>query len=227
MRLSLVQCNRLVVGRLLVTSMAAIVLLVAFLLTIPTEAFGVTHTLKRSSSHQATTVLHTSTTDQDASSLSSSIEDCEDPCTALSQHMIQILPRYVADAQTYATSMDLPLACQSIFQFFTALKSQQQDVLGMTGRPFCIRNHQWPSHCDGFFTIADLEQAVMDDFLDAARGSTDNRKGWTVRYEIEIDTEKSTYTDSTHRTLLFFAFLSLFRLPMFHNLVVNPLKKLA
>jgi hypothetical protein len=32
-----------------------------------------------------------------------------------------------------------------------------------------------------FFTMADLEKAVEDDFLDAARGSTDNRKGWKVR----------------------------------------------
>lgn len=32
----------------------------------------------------------------------------------------------------------------------------------------------------GFFTMEDLERALQDDFLDAARGSTDNRKGWQV-----------------------------------------------
>jgi hypothetical protein len=35
---------------------------------------------------------------------------------------------------------------------------------------------------DNFFTMRDLEKAVTDDFLDAARGSTDNRKGWKVGY---------------------------------------------
>lgn len=33
---------------------------------------------------------------------------------------------------------------------------------------------------DGFFRFADLEQAMEDDFLDADRGSTDNRKGWKI-----------------------------------------------
>jgi hypothetical protein len=31
-----------------------------------------------------------------------------------------------------------------------------------------------------FFTMTDLKKAVSDDFLDAARGSIDNRKGWKV-----------------------------------------------
>ncbi len=33
---------------------------------------------------------------------------------------------------------------------------------------------------DGFFTFDDLVKALEDDFLDADRGSTDNRKGWKV-----------------------------------------------
>ena len=33
---------------------------------------------------------------------------------------------------------------------------------------------------EGFFTFDDLAQAVEDDFLDANRGSTDNRQGWKV-----------------------------------------------
>ena len=53
--------------------------------------------------------------------------------------------------------------------------------------PFVLRHNeiqqalgqetQWP----GFFRVTDLEKALDDDFLDAARGSTDNRKGWQVR----------------------------------------------
>lgn len=38
------------------------------------------------------------------------------------------------------------------------------------------RNTQWP----GFFTLEHVQQAVEEDFLDALRGSTDNRKGWKV-----------------------------------------------
>ena len=36
----------------------------------------------------------------------------------------------------------------------------------------------------GFFTFEDLKKALEDDFLDADRGSTDNRKGWNVSEKI-------------------------------------------
>jgi hypothetical protein len=44
-----------------------------------------------------------------------------------------------------------------------------------------LSSSPWSGAGGHFFTMRDLEQAVTDDFLDAARGSTDNRKGWKVR----------------------------------------------
>jgi hypothetical protein len=52
---------------------------------------------------------------------------------------------------------------------FVLKTSDIQQALGVEKSPFA-----------GFFTMKELEQALNDDFLDAARGSTDNRKGWKV-----------------------------------------------
>ena len=59
-------------------------------------------------------------------------------------------------------------------------------LFGMKGHPFVIRRseleHILPqsSHFVHMFTMNDLQQALEDDFLDAARGSTDPRTGWKV-----------------------------------------------
>ena len=42
------------------------------------------------------------------------------------------------------------------------------------------RGQRQDSGWHGYFTMEDLETAVEEDFLDAARGSTDNRKGWQI-----------------------------------------------
>lgn len=44
---------------------------------------------------------------------------------------------------------------------------------------------------DGFFTFADMERAMEDDFLDADRGSTDNRKGWKIAAAVSEPKGKS------------------------------------
>jgi hypothetical protein len=60
-------------------------------------------------------------------------------------------------------------------------------ALGLRGLPYVLRKDdiakaldQEEGVFDGFFTMDDLEQALEDDFLDASRGSTDNRKGWKI-----------------------------------------------
>ena len=59
-------------------------------------------------------------------------------------------------------------------------------LFGMKGHPFVIRRseleHVLPqsSHFVHMYTMNDLQQALEDDFLDAARGSTDPRTGWKV-----------------------------------------------
>ncbi|OEU17936.1 hypothetical protein FRACYDRAFT_183902 [Fragilariopsis cylindrus CCMP1102] len=67
---------------------------------------------------------------------------------------------------------------------------QPIDGLGLSGHPFLLRKNELESSMmieeeillfDGFYTMKDLKQALIDDFLDASRGSTDNRKGWSIQ----------------------------------------------
>ncbi len=82
------------------------------------------------------------------------------------------------------------------YQLFRSLRdlSSETPLLGMTGHPFVLRrselesvwHHQQqqqtpPPSFVNFFTTNDLQLALTDDFLDAARGSTDPRTGWKVR----------------------------------------------
>jgi len=67
--------------------------------------------------------------------------------------------------------------------------------LGLSGYPVVLRKEELeramttdgeaspnatPIIFDKSFTMTDLEKALEDDFLDASRGSTDNRKGWSI-----------------------------------------------
>lgn len=56
--------------------------------------------------------------------------------------------------------------------------------IGLRGKPFVLKKDQieatMGTSFDGYFSFQDLEKAVDDDFLDAGRGSTDNRKGWKM-----------------------------------------------
>jgi len=90
------------------------------------------------------------------------------------------------EANEHAEMFGLTPADAAVYALFAAIK-QAPVPLGLKGLPFVLRHNeiqkalgqetQWP----GFFSMVDLEKALDDDFLDAARGSTDNRKGWQVR----------------------------------------------
>jgi hypothetical protein len=89
------------------------------------------------------------------------------------------------EANDYVEMFGLTTADAAFYALFAAIIKEAP--LGPKGEPFVLRHDQvvkalhqdsaWP----GFFTIKDLEKAVNDDFLDAALGTTDNRKGWKVR----------------------------------------------
>jgi hypothetical protein len=69
--------------------------------------------------------------------------------------------------------------------FYALVQAIRESVpLGLRGRPFCLRDEEIckavGQSFGGFFTKDDLQKAIEDDFLDADRGSTDNRKGWRV-----------------------------------------------
>lgn len=65
-------------------------------------------------------------------------------------------------------------------------------ALGLSGYPLVLRKAEMERAMAGeeesatatlfekSFTMKDLEKALEDDFLDASRGSTDNRKGWAI-----------------------------------------------
>jgi hypothetical protein len=87
-------------------------------------------------------------------------------------------------ALEFADMFALTPAEAAFYSLFAAIR--EAVPLGLKGQPFVLRHaeiekamhqeSQWP----GFFTMKDLEKALSDDFLDAARGSTDNRKGWQI-----------------------------------------------
>lgn len=69
---------------------------------------------------------------------------------------------------------------------FSGIRSSA--ALGLKGKPFYLKSkdilkaigNSEGGGFDGFFTFDDLVKALEDDFLDADRGSTDNRQGWKV-----------------------------------------------
>ena len=94
----------------------------------------------------------------------------------------------VDDANEYADTFGLTHTEAAIYASFAALR-KAETRLGLKGEPFVLRRDEIMAALksdaskppfDDFFTMTDLAKAVEDDFLDAARGSTDNRKGWQV-----------------------------------------------
>jgi hypothetical protein len=81
------------------------------------------------------------------------------------------------DDSDYSKEMDTP---PGFFALLNAIKTSGIS-LGLRGVPFVLRREELPVNFGQFFTMKDVAKAVEDDFLDAAKGSTDNRKGWKVR----------------------------------------------
>ena len=102
----------------------------------------------------------------------------------------------IADATTesknWAESFDLTSESGAAFHaLFSGIRSSAN--LGLRGKPFHLKSNDVlkamgeleggnvnVNAFDGFFTFDDLAHALEADFLDADRGSTDNRKGWKV-----------------------------------------------
>lgn len=129
--------------------------------------------------HQAATVQR----DHDATPSSSASPP---PPAPLSQKVLDCMSSIRHDANQYAESFGLTCAEAAFYALFRAIRNVPVP-LNLYGEPFMLRHNDvetafgQPTGWIGFFTMSDLEKAVSDDFLDAARGSTDNRKGWKVR----------------------------------------------
>lgn len=126
------------------------------------------------------------------SSLLLSIHDAPSTNTATSTaethaSILQTIESIKDEANEYAESFGLGPSEAAFYGLFLSIR-RLRIPLGLHGHPFLLRHteietalHQ-PSRWPGFFTLGDLEKALSDDFLDAARGSTDNRKGWQVGF---------------------------------------------
>ena len=101
----------------------------------------------------------------------------------LQDSVLQAISSLKTEANEYADMFGLGPPEAAFYALFKALR----DVpLGLKGQPILLRAGQvsdalgQETGWEGFFDMKDLEKAVTDDFLDAARGSTDNRKGWKI-----------------------------------------------
>ena len=135
--------------------------------------------------------------------------------------MLSTLGQVSQDAKDYADDFGLGETESAIYALFSAIR-KANIPLGLKGEPFVLRRDDilkainQPNAFDHFFTLQDFAKAVQDDFLDAARGSTDNRKGWKV----SARNFKGRYPNDCNITLT-----SLFiRSPTSPLLVENPSK---
>jgi hypothetical protein len=81
-----------------------------------------------------------------------------------------------------ATTLDVVAAFHNLFRSIRASRVPLNFRDGTA--PFVLQNEEvsvaTSASWRDCFTIQHLERALEDDFLDAARGSTDNRRGWTI-----------------------------------------------
>lgn len=127
---------------------------------------------------------------------------------SLSKQVLQTIESVSDDSRNYAEMFGLSTTSDAAFHaLFSSIRQTPDVTLGLKGSPFVLRHDEmchafakskdggggdgdgdgeegttsttvtgWP----GYFTMVDLEKAVTDDFLDAVRGSTANRKGWQI-----------------------------------------------
>ena len=125
-------------------------------------------------------------------------DSSESSLSYLDTVMLEQLKSGASAAKEYAEMFGLSYSDAGFYAMFDAIR-QSGIALGVKGQPFVLRNEDICKSLEetrkgmegteediespfaGFFTIDDLAKATEDDFLDAARGSTDNRKGWKVR----------------------------------------------
>jgi hypothetical protein len=88
------------------------------------------------------------------------------------------------DPQEWADMFGFGSSERAFYALFEGIK--KSIPIGLRGKPFVLRRDQVQKAVGvsfgGFFNYQDLERAVNDDFLDAGRGTTDNRKGWKVSF---------------------------------------------
>ena len=110
----------------------------------------------------------------------------------LDNDILSRITEATTESKNWAESFDLTSESGAAFHaLFSGIRSSAN--LGLRGKPFHLKSNDVlkamgeleggnvnVNAFDGFFTFDDLAHALEADFLDADRGSTDNRKGWKV-----------------------------------------------
>ena len=115
------------------------------------------------------------------------------------------MQEYQSEAQQWSQDFGFS-ENDGVGEFYSLFRAiRQLNPLGLTGQPFVLRHDELVGLASfaGYFTFDDLAQALQDDFLDAGRGSTDNRKGWKVR-----TLQTQTHTHPLGKTCAFFFILT-------------------
>ena len=162
---------------------------------------GLCSTSSRSRSSRRYATIADETTDSSSSSSSSEAGSSSSSSSSMLETiMLEQLKNVAINAKEYADMFGLSYSDAGFYAIFDSIR-QSGISLGLKGQPFVLRNvdicnslqeirmeeskseseNEQSSPFANFFTIDDLAKATEDDFLDAARGSTDNRKGWKVR----------------------------------------------
>eukprot|EP00586_Coscinodiscus_wailesii_P020750 CAMPEP_0172515860 /NCGR_PEP_ID=MMETSP1066-20121228/271500_1 /TAXON_ID=671091 /ORGANISM="Coscinodiscus wailesii, Strain CCMP2513" /LENGTH=341 /DNA_ID=CAMNT_0013297087 /DNA_START=341 /DNA_END=1363 /DNA_ORIENTATION=+ len=138
-----------------------------------------------------TTVTPPSSPDKDVDETTArSAAAVDDVAGSLSKLVLSEMTASTAAAgKEYAASFDFAATEATMYALFLAMR-RSKVPMGFKGHPFVLRREEIvramgfesdEEVCfDGCFTLKDFEKAVEDDFLDASRGSTDNRKGWKI-----------------------------------------------
>ncbi|KAL3898969.1 MAG: hypothetical protein SGARI_006559, partial [Bacillariaceae sp.] len=151
------------------------------------------------SPHQTNTLLSMASTSTESASSTETPPPARRPDTvtatseALAQQVLETmqqesvsLGRQHAEQFGLDEENDNSMTSAGLFALLDSMKKTL--ALGLQGYPLVIRKEQLEQAVrnndsllfQNFFTMKHLEQALEDDFLDAARGSTDNRKAWHI-----------------------------------------------
>lgn len=106
--------------------------------------------------------------------------------SGLDDNILSRISEAAEESKQWAEAFDLTSESGAAFYaLFSGIRSSA--ALGLKGKPFHLKSKDVlkaidssEGAFDGFFTFDDLAKALEDDFLDADRGSTDNRQGWKV-----------------------------------------------
>eukprot|EP00538_Stauroneis_constricta_P011337 CAMPEP_0119566390 /NCGR_PEP_ID=MMETSP1352-20130426/32920_1 /TAXON_ID=265584 /ORGANISM="Stauroneis constricta, Strain CCMP1120" /LENGTH=636 /DNA_ID=CAMNT_0007615493 /DNA_START=15 /DNA_END=1922 /DNA_ORIENTATION=+ len=121
-----------------------------------------------------------------ASAASSTATDSTESFAHIENLILEAMQQNAEKSKEYSDMFGLGQSEAAFFAVFDAIR-KSGIPLGLKGSPFVLKSDDVTKALAmddnpfvGFFGMDDLEKALEDDFLDAARGSTDNRKGWKI-----------------------------------------------